>query len=149
MARNEPYFHVWKDVAQLKRENIHLRRYYQLHFHVWKDVAQLKPNTSNESFSSWWQWISMSEKMWPNWNFRIIRIYEPSRYTFPCLKRCGPIETWALRWSFSLSFLSSYFHVWKDVAQLKLIVSQRVPARVSLHFHVWKDVAQLKPSTAD
>ena len=85
---------------------------------------------------------------------------------YPCLKRCGPIETFedytGPRRSLSLSMSektwpnwntggsdsprssSSSIHVWEDVAQLKPGSSLRPPeARGAIHF-CW-EVAQLKP----
>ena len=59
--------------------------------HVWKDVAQLKQTP----FLFGWIPItlSMSERMWPNWN--VIGSGSETRMQnfYPCLKRRGPIET--------------------------------------------------------
>jgi len=161
-------FHVWKDVAQLKRrlsgtfgmlalgfpclkgrgpietisKNLTARSTRQ-NFHVWKDVAQLKPGCILPLKSRGLA-ISMSERTWPNWN--------------------GPRVVWS-------PIQPPYFHVWKDVAQLKpqiiwsiwscftISMSERTwpnwnvsvadvriaPMRTISYFHVWKDVAQLKP----
>ena len=87
--------------------------------------------------------ISMSEKTWPNWNsiwMTLDQFFDT--FLFPCLKRRGPIETQGFfSWH---KFGQVYFHVWKDVAQLKPASGYvKFPARFE-DFHVWKDVAQLK-----
>ena len=116
----------------------------------------------------------MSEKMWPNWNlstpmiiftFIFILLFPclkrcgpiethcqparpgPREPSFPCLKRCGPIET-LYRGLGPSRHGDWHFHVWKDVAQLKLYhFCYRVLRQLTWHyFHVWKDVAQLKPA---
>ena len=116
-----PYFHVWKDVAQLKHHGYALAGkpgFFFADFHVWKDVAQLKRQVLLGFL---------------DWDLSI----------FPCLKRRGPIET---PQSFPILVpLSSNFHVWKDVAQLKHQIRDRITPTMNHNFHVWKDVAQLKP----
>ena len=87
---------------------------------------------------------------------------------YPCLKRCGPIETfedytgprrslslsmsektWP-NWNGSIALIASgawTIHVWRDVAQLKLKAWSIKVERVRRPIHVWKDVAQLKHNT--
>ena len=184
--------HVWKDVAQLKlrlKDSVYPVGY--LAIHVWKDVAQLKlrsiwwfpaidwtypclkrrgpietsvtrfipapPPALSMSEKTWpnWNWgapqslnlifdclsmsektwpnwniikvnyndryagLSMSEKTWPNWNIKIVNFFFTQIPSYPCLKRRGPIETPSL--SEILGMSSWTIHVWKDVAQLKLL----------------------------
>ena len=113
-----PYFHVWKDVAQLKRPlsagGLPSR---WRDFHVWKDVAQLKPFRRQGNF---------------------IHIGK----AFPCLKGRGPIETAVTYPAFSLE---SWFPCLKGRGPIETVIRTVFAEFVFDHFHVWKDVAQLKP----
>ena len=62
--------------------------------HVWKDVAQLKRQNAGREDIRYCS-LSMSEKTWPNWNTFVWKkgTSPKASMLYPCLKRRGPIET--------------------------------------------------------
>ena len=109
-------------------------------YHVWKDMAPLK-RQHRATRPGWSGWLTMSEKTWLHWSNRHESKGWILSFNLPCLKRHGSIE--AALCPPGRRLVRPY-HVWKDMAPLKhLIIHFRF--FFGHPYHVWKDMAPLKP----
>ena len=124
-------------------KNFHLLCFANLSdpYHVWKDMAPLKHDYVKHD-GKFTLRLTMSEKTWLHWSREHYPDVAWTKPNLPCLKRHGSIEAVVSDKPAILQQVA--YHVWKDMAPLKLLRPKRF-LNPLLTYHVWKDMAPLKP----